>query len=236
MIIKGGRVAADSIGEDNPIEEILLTGFPNPERKGCPHASIIEDLGNRKIGRDHPAWKHIWGCSPCFRQFKTIRDARVARVEKAERDRRNRRRFLVTAAASIPVMAGGYLIFSEVRSRSPHGLAIVAIDLRNAGARRGSAEGDEIVAKLPKQLTEVRLTLPQSMHPGQYIVAVLESKSDYKPVALASGIAKGPTSALELVVNLDLAEVPAGQYFLGIRLDEHGQQDPPDYYPVTIFG
>ena len=53
-------------------------------------------------------------------------------------------------------------------------------------------------------------------------------------MALASGIAKGPTSALELVVNLDLAEVPAGQYFLGIRLDEHGQQDAPDYYPVMI--
>ena len=172
MIIKGGRVAADSIGEDNPIEEILLTGFPNPERKGCPPASVIEDLGNRRIGRDHPAWKHIWGCSPCFRQFKSIRDARVARVEKAERDRRNKRRFLVTAAASIPVMAGSYLIFSEVRSRSPHGLVVVAIDLTNAGARRGSVEG-EIVAKLPKQLTEVHLKLPQSMHSGHYIVAVL---------------------------------------------------------------
>ena len=132
-------------------------------------------------------------------------------------------------------MAGGYLIVSAVRSRSPHGLVVVAIDLTNAGARRGSEEGvGEIVAKLPKQLTEVHLKLPQSMHPGHYIVAVLESKSDYKPVALASGIAKGPVLPLELVVNLDLTQVPTRQYFLGIRLDEHGQQDAPDYYPVMI--
>jgi hypothetical protein len=90
-------------------------------------------------------------------------------------------------------MAGSYLIFSEVRSRSPHGLVVVAIDLTNAGTRHGSVEC-EFVAKLPKQLTEVHLKLPQSMHSGHYIVAVLQSKSDYKPVALASGIAKGPTS------------------------------------------
>jgi hypothetical protein len=142
---------------------------------------------------------------------------------------------LTAAAASAIAATGGYFIVAEIRSRSPHGLAVISIDLTNAGARRGSGEVDgEIVATLPRELTEVHLRLPQSMHPGHYIVAVLESKSDYRPVALASGIAKGTTSALELVVNLDLAEVPANQYFLGIRLDDNGQQDAPDYYPVMI--
>jgi hypothetical protein len=72
------------------------------------------------------------------------------------------------------------------------------------------------------------------MHSGHYTVAVLESKSESTAVALASANTKGPQFGPELVVNFDLAEVPAGQYFLGIRLDEIGRQDAPDYYAVMI--
>ena len=119
------RVAADPIGNDNPIEEILLTGFPNPERKGCPPAEVIEALGNQKLGRDDPAWGHIWSCSPCFGDFKVIRDARVERAERAYRKERTRRRFLVAAAATVLLVIAGFFLVTGTRSGVARGFASI---------------------------------------------------------------------------------------------------------------
>ena len=141
---------ADPIGNDNPIEEILLTGLPHPERKGCPPAEVIEALGNQKFGRDDPAWGHIWSCSPCFRDFKVIRDARVDRAERAYRKEATRRRFLVAAAAIVLLVTAGYLLVTASRSSGPRGFAVVSIDLSNSGAVRGAEpNGDAPVARLP---------------------------------------------------------------------------------------
>jgi hypothetical protein len=73
-------VAAEPLDDDNPIEEILLTGFPNPERVGCPPPETIQALGERRIGRHDAAWNHIWHCSSYFKDFKAIRDKRLAAI------------------------------------------------------------------------------------------------------------------------------------------------------------
>lgn len=31
--------------ENDPIEELLLRAYPNPERKGCPGSEILQALG-----------------------------------------------------------------------------------------------------------------------------------------------------------------------------------------------
>lgn len=228
-------MAVDPIGEDNPIEEILLTGFPNPERKGCPPPEVIEALGNRKVGRDHEAWQHIWGCSPCFRDFKAIRDARLARIERTARSKRTRRNFIAAAAASAFAGIGGYFLVSNVRSKPTRGFAVVALDLTNAGTVRGNTQDQgSVVAELPRKLDEIHLILPRFSRLGRYIVAILRSTSENTAIALGSAIATGTELHATLIVTLDLSEAKPGRYFLGTRLEEQGQDRTPNYYPVLV--
>ena len=228
-------MAADSSSEDNPIEEILLTGFPNPERKGCPSPDVIEALGNRTLGREHAAWQHIWSCSPCFRDFKAIRDQRLATIRQLDKNKRNRRTFIGTAVASACAGVGGYLLFSNVRSRSTRGFASVVIDLSAAGTVRGSQEDpQEVVAELPRRLDELHLILPRLSQIGRYIVAILQSRSENTAIALGSAAATGTEVKATLLVTLDLSDAKPGRYLLGTRLEDTGRQSAPSYYPVLI--
>jgi hypothetical protein len=232
---KRARVALDPIGEDNPIEEILLTGFPNPERKGCPSPEIIEALGNRQLGRDHPTWQHIWNCSPCYTDFKAMRDARLARIESANRSKRTRRNFIAAASASVCAAVGGYFLLSNIRSKPSRGFAIVALDLTSAGTVRGNAEHQgSAVAQLPRKLDEIHLKLPRFSSLGRYIVAILRSTSENTAIALGSANATGTEALVTLIVTLDLSEAKPGRYFLGTRVEDQGQQGNPNYYPVLI--
>ena len=228
-------MAPDPIGNDNPIEEILLTGFPNPERKGCPPAEVIAALGNQKLGRDDPAWGHIWSCSPCFKDFKVIRDARVERVERAYRKERVRRRFLVAAAAIVLLVPAGYFLVTGSRSGVASGFAVVSIDLSNSGAVRGAEpDGDAPVAQLPRKLDEIHLKLPTFSPHGRYVVAIVESKAENAAVALGSAVTKGPEAQPTIIVTLDLSSAKPGRYFLETRLEEGTQTGVLSYYPVLV--
>ena len=69
----------------DPIEELLLRAYPNPERKGCPGSETIRALANKEFAHGHSAWEHVWKCSPCFAEFRELRDARLAKEQSARR-------------------------------------------------------------------------------------------------------------------------------------------------------
>lgn len=140
---------------------------------------MIEALGNRELGRDHHAWQHIWNCSPCFRDFKTIRDERLARLEQAEKSKRTRRNFIAAVAASASAAVGGYFVVSSLRSNPSR--AVVSIDLTNAGAVRGNAQDEGPIAKLPRKLDEIHLTLPRFSRPGRYRPRLTYKRQSSKP-------------------------------------------------------
>ena len=223
-------MAADPIGDDNPIEAILLTAFPNPERVGCPGAEKINKMAEQEVTLDDPAWRHLWNCSPCFREFKVLRDARVARVER-EFDRRRTRRHVLTGAVAVGLSSAlAYFGAVEFRSR-PRQVVPVTVELTNAGATRGSAVP---IARLPKKLDEIHLLLPSGSSRGPYAIAILESATDNTAVALTFANAGQSGAKLVVVATLDLADVPVGQYFLGIRREVGGRQQEPTLYPVVI--
>lgn len=223
-------MAADPIGDDNPIEAILLTAFPNPERIGCPGQEVIERMAEQKVRADDPAWSHLWNCSPCFREFRPLRDARVARVESDFNRRRTRRHVLTGAVAVILSSALTYVGVVESRSR-PRQVVPITVDLRNASPVRGSAPP---VARLPQRLDEMHLVLPSGSSPGTYAVAILESSTDNSALALTSAKTGQPGNALIIVATLDLTDVRPGQYFLGIRRELDGRQQEPTLFPVLI--
>jgi hypothetical protein len=232
-------VPADPIGDDNPIEWILLTGFPNPERNGCPPPETIQALGERKIGRDDPAWQHIWHCSPCFRDFKTIRDRRLAAQEEAEqRAKRKRQIFVSVGSALAAACLVMILVFSGSRIKNLRGTAIVPIDLTNAATFRGASEDDggRLLATLPQRLDELDITLPQYSPEGRYILAILKSKTESTAIVLGSGSSKISNGKNMLIVTLDLSAAKPGRYFLATRKEEQGQEEEAYYYPVLITG
>jgi hypothetical protein len=156
------------------------------------------------------------------------------RIEGAERRRRTRRRFIAAAVGSATLALGRYFIVSEIGSKPSRGFAVVSIDLSNAGAVRGAEQnGDTPVARLPRKLDEIHLTLPRFSPLGRYAVAVLQSKSQNAAVALGSANVAGTEQHATLIVTLDLSEARPGKYYLGTRLLEDGQ-DIPSYYAVLI--
>jgi hypothetical protein len=229
-------VPVDPIDDDNPIEDILLSGFPNPERVGCPPQEVIEALGERKIGREDPAWQHIWSCSPCFAIFKAVRDTRLAAAEREYHKLQRRKRALAFAAAALvcAVIIGAF-VFSVRRSASPRGFAVIPIDLTDIGTLRGPAEDDgRVLAQLPRKLDELHITLPRLSRQGRYVVALLKSRSETSAIALGSAATSGNDVRATLVVTLDLSAAKPGRYFLGTRLEEQGQETAAYYYPVLI--
>ena len=231
-------MSAEPIDEDNPIEAILLTGFPNPDRVGCPPPEVIEALGQRKIGRDDPAWRHIWNCSPCFKAFKVIRDGRLAEVERKQRKERRFRRSALFAAVGLLLCAGVISFLIRPRHRATSEVAVVAIDLTNAGTFRGSESlgTESALAELPRNLDELRITLPRFSRNGRYLVGILKSKSENAAIALGSATAltTEDSHGLVLVLKLDLSTAEAGRYFLATRLEEQGQESAAYYYPILI--
>jgi len=226
-------VPAEPIGDDNPIEAILLTAFPNPERIRSPSSDVLRAMANQEIGRDSPAWSHIWKCSPCFRDFKILRDARVARVEREYERQRTRRNLLRWLARPLPSSTAAYFAALEFRSGSKQPTAVM-IDLTEADVTRGANQDRTAVARLPRQLDEIHIELPRLSPSGRYVVAILESQLENTAVALGSANTRAANGQLTLVVTLDLSEVRPGQYFLGTRRDDNGHQETPSYYPVLI--
>lgn len=92
--------------ENDPIEELLLRAYPNPERKGCPGPDTVRALANKTIPHDDPLWQHIWKCSPCFAEFKELRDTRRLN-ERAVR--RKRTLYWARAAGIILLCVGAAL-------------------------------------------------------------------------------------------------------------------------------
>ncbi len=228
-------MATEPIDDDNPIEEILLNGFPNPDRIGCLGPDVIQALAQRRLGRDDPAWRHIWNCSPCFKDFKELRDKRLAALERQQSSQRNRR-LLALAAALACVAVLGFLLFSRNKGNPSGDVNVVAIDLTNAGTFRGETTQDDsrVFARLPSKLDEIHLTLPRLSREGRYIIAILRSKSEDGAVALGSAIASGREDNTSLVLKLDLSSTKPGRYYLATRMEEQGKQDAAYYYPVLI--
>lgn len=224
---------AEPIGDDNPIEAILLTAFPNPERIGCPPSDVLKAMANQEIGRDNPVWSHIWKCSPCFRDFKVFRDARVAKVEREYERKRTRRNLLKTAGVVVVSSAAAYFAAVEFRAKSKQPIT-VTINLTEADVTRGADQEQTPVARMPRQLDEVHVLLPRLSPPGRYVVAILESQLENTAVALGSANTRSANGGPMLIVTLDLSEVRPGQYFLGTRRDNDGHQEAPSYYPVLI--
>ena len=236
MRIDTGKPRGGSHDDDqDPIEELLLTAFPNPERTGCPGPTVIEDYGNQRID-DESVWEHISKCSPCFSEFKLVRDTRWKAEAKKERQRK-RRLAAVAAAAAVLLLAIGitYLLLNRkpAASFSPQPSLLATIDLSKASVVRGAGDGSHELHLPPisKRATELQIIMPPFSGTGHYVVAILRSRNDEAPVAKGSGIATGSDAHAEVRIGIDLSRLEPGDYLLATWRDADRALY---YYPLQI--
>ena len=56
---------------------LLNSGFPNPERAGCPHRTVLKAIASLEVSPENEYvmdWiEHIGFCSPCYEEYDAIR-------------------------------------------------------------------------------------------------------------------------------------------------------------------
>jgi hypothetical protein len=224
-------MSVDHSHDPDPIEQLLLTAYPNPERKGCPGRVVLESLANQERDESDPNWYHVWHCSPCYTEFKELRDARWER----ERSQTQRRKRVVWGALAAACIAAAIVVLWALRSyRAPAQaqVAEITINLFNIEAQRGAGQETKIeLPPLPRAMDNVHIILPRFSEAGIYTVAVLRSKESGSALAFAKTRTAPNHQQLVLNVQFNLVNAPAGNYLLGTRLDEG---DLVYYYPLTI--
>lgn len=215
--------------ENDPIEELLLRAYPNPERKGCPGSDIIRALANKAVPPDDPAWQHIWKCSPCFAEFKEVRDARRLH----ERAGRRTRNFYWAAAAAIVLLcvgAGLAALFLK-RPKAPQEAGVqnlakptpvypaAVLNLEGVSTTRSaekSVTGGRVeIQTLPRRAVDLTVYLPRGSEDGEYRLEFLNPRDEVLLSATAqAAITRGLT---EFSTPLDLTKIPPGTYTVRSR-------------------
>lgn len=224
----------DQIFEDfqDIVQQAILTGFPNPERKGCLDSTVLKELANRPRPIRDTAWDHVTHCSPCYREFLGLR----TEVKRARRRLVLRRRLMVSGVTAVLVIAGGITAF-ELAHRGNESVTQIAgqyqnaaLDLKDRSVARGETGHPPRTEPLilPAKPLDLTIYLPVGSEPGAYQVQLLKKIDE--PLMTVSGEARVEHGNTVLRARIDLTQVAFGAILIGLR------QPPSDwtYYPVTI--
>ena len=186
----------------------LSEDFPNAQRVGCPDSAILKGIALHKVPlAEADRWlDHFSSCSPCFQEFTQFRKQAV--------DRRRTQVWLAAAAVLIFAVAG----WLWVRTRpSVQTSATVVLDLRDRSVARGenSPETKQLALEIPRTAKHLVIDLPIGSKEGSYDLALLNEAGD--EVLRATGTATLQNQIVILRADIDIGNVSAGFYFLGVR-------------------
>jgi hypothetical protein len=186
----------------------LSEDFPNAQRVGCPDSAILKGIALHKVPlAEADRWlDHFSSCSPCFQEFTHFRKQAV--------DRRRTQVWLAAAAVLIFAVAG----WLWVRTRpSVQTSATVVLDLRDRSVARGenSPETKQLALEIPRTAKHLVIDLPIGSKEGSYDLALLNEAGD--EVLRATGTATLQNQIVILRADIDIGNVSAGFYFLGVR-------------------
>jgi len=187
----------------------LSREFPNPERVGCPDSSILRGIASHKLplSQAAPWFDHLSACSPCFHEFN--------RFQREAAGQRRRIQVWLAAAAVLLFAVGGLL---WVRSRpSGQTAAVVVLDLRGRAPVRGEnpPETSQPSLEVPRNARNLNLELPIGSNEGAYDVALINPNG--AELFRTSATAKLEDHIVVLKVDVNLAGISPGLYFLGLR-------------------
>lgn len=208
---------------ENEIDVVLGGAYPNPTREGCPPTNVIEALARRERPVDDPDWRHVFKCSPCYREVRTLQQAAGERREGFEEPRRWWPA-VAAAAALVVAVAGGWFLWprpdttpaSDAPARATHVEAHANWDYRKYTVTRSDANQSEFPPLLlPRGPERVTIQLPPGFLPGEYEVQLLDT--DLRSRAFAKGVAAMRDYAATIETTIDVSGVPAGAYQVAVR-------------------
>ena len=225
--------------EPDPLAQVFLHAFPNPERVGCPGGSILRALARKQLPTDHPAFTHVGECSPCFQEL---------RVYQVQWDKTKiRRRLLAVACFVAAISAGGmYLILRQPwidrqmpwlarntpipdRRRTPPPStgpddSGFVLNLLGISENRGTNTPNDIPASglqyLPRRrISPLTIFLKKFSEPGLYEVRLLTRPESQTALAIFTGMAQIEQGLTVLRLSADLSLVQPGTYTIAVRHD-----------------
>jgi hypothetical protein len=94
------------------IQDSILRGFPNPERRGCPGEAVVREIASRPLDdpiENNPHWHHVTHCAECYREF-------LAFTNERNRRRAMRRLWVGWSLAALATFVLVGVIFRFVKS------------------------------------------------------------------------------------------------------------------------
>ena len=212
--------------EEKRILDLLSRGlsqdFPNPQRVGCPDSAMLKGIALHKVplAEANPWLDHFSSCSPCFQEFTQFRKQAV--------DRRRTQVWLAAAAVLIFAVAGWLWVHTRPSVQTS---ATVVLDLRDRSVARGENPPDtkQLALEIPRTAKHLVMDLPIGSKEGSYDLALLNEAGD--EVLRATGTATLEDQIVILRADIDIGNVSAGLYFLGLR------QPGPEWsrYPTRVI-
>jgi hypothetical protein len=169
---------------------------------------VLRGIALRKVPlSEADRWlNHFSSCSPCFQEFTQFRKQAV--------NRRRTQIWLAAAAVLLFAVAGWFWVRTRPQVQTA---AVVVLDLRGRATVRGESPPDTSQAPLEvaRSAKTLNLELPIGSDEGAYDVALLNSSG--VELFRTSATAKLEDHIVALRADVDLAGVPPGSYFLGLR-------------------
>jgi hypothetical protein len=204
--------------------ELLLEGFPNPTRTGCPPSEVLRSIAahEMKLNEAKPWLAHLGSCGACFHDFRRFQ----------QQTQKKRGRIALISIAALLFLCLASLALVRMLRDSTRQQQTSILDLRNYPALRG-AEDTGLPAGPPLTVErgkpEVTVYLPRGSTEGIYELQVLYP-SNRQVLLKSSGTARIIDHNAMLHCSLDLNSVPVGDYVLAVHRDGMGWS----YYPLVV--
>jgi len=227
---------------------VFRTGFPNPQRIGCPPQETLNAVARKGGGtaEGESILEHLTCCSPCFTEYERL----------VHKDKVSRNVKVLALCSSLLITVGLAIWFYVSRSQEgvrqpeptiveqpppvqetpappqppPSQYEVAVIDLRNRAPVRGEQQpaGEDVVASLPARPLELSVYLPIGSEEGQYEVQILREADT--ALVTARGSATFEDRNVVLRLKADLTGLAPGRHLVGIRKGSFRWM----YYPITV--
>lgn len=221
---------------------VFRTGFPNPDRSGCPSQEVLQSATRKGSGsvESEGVLEHLTCCSPCFAVYEDL----------LRKERLSKNLKILALCASLLITVGLVIWFYGLPGQRglrqsqptivqkapsppqspPTQYEMAIVDLRNRSPVRGEqlpAPAEDVVASLPTRPLELSVYLPIGSEVGQYEVQILREVET--PLVTVGGSAVFEDRTVVLRLRANLSGLNPGRYLLGVRKGSFRWT----YYPIS---
>jgi hypothetical protein len=212
----------------NALASVVLTAFPNPERKDCPGRETLLLIARKKLPMWDPRGKHVTRCSPCFSELRgiqtEIRHKHMLWLASA------------TACLCIAIATIAYVVFQVPLNDRPlpgsTSSPTVIVDLRkSSGPRNTEAPASIVNTEIPKigrGVLQLVIQLPIGADEGPYELEI--RSDDQSPLTATKAEARIENYVTTVRARVDTTRIPPAKYTLAIRQAGFGWR----YYPIVL--